>query len=89
MYSKKDFDVFLMTSDKDYLQLIDKNIKVYKPRTKSKDVEIIGVEEFKENFGLQTPEQFIDILALAGDTADNVPGIPGIGEKTALKLLQA
>ncbi len=88
MYSKKDFDVFLMTSDKDYLQLIDKNIKVYKPRTKSKDVEIIGVEEFKENFGLQTPEQFIDILALAGDTADNVPGIPGIGEKTALKLLQ-
>ncbi|MBN2890778.1 MAG: DNA polymerase I [Bacteroidales bacterium] len=88
MFSKKDFEVFLMTSDKDYLQLIDENIKVYKPRARNKEVEIIGVEEFKEKFELDYPEQFIDILALAGDTADNVPGIPGVGEKTALKLLQ-
>ncbi len=87
MFSKKEFDVFLMTSDKDYLQLIDENIKIYKPRTRSKEVEIIGIDEFKEKFGLNSPLQFIDILALAGDTADNVPGVPGVGEKTAMKLL--
>ncbi len=87
-FSTPEFDIFLMTSDKDYLQLIDENIKVYKPKTKKYDVRIIDVDKFKELYGLQSPEQYIEVLALAGDTADNVPGIPGVGEKTALKLLQ-
>ena len=87
-FSSDKFNIFLMTSDKDYLQLIDKNIAVYKPRTKKQGVQIIGEEEFKQNYGLKSPVQYIDVLAMAGDTADNVPGIPGVGEKTAIKLLQ-
>ena len=86
-FSTPEFEVFLMTSDKDYLQLIDENIKVYKPKTKKHDVRIIDLEKFQEIYGLKSPEQYIEVLALAGDTADNVPGIPGVGEKTALKLL--
>ncbi|HDQ16397.1 MAG TPA: DNA polymerase I [Bacteroidetes bacterium] len=87
-FSNENFEIFLMTSDKDYLQLIDENIKIYKPRKSNTDIEIIDVEAFQNNYGLNSPEQYIDVLALAGDTADNIPGIPGIGEKTALKLLQ-
>ncbi len=86
-FSNSDFDIYLMTPDKDYLQLIDENIKVYKPRTKKNDVQIIDVPAFHEKYGLKNPEQYIEVLALAGDAADNVPGIPGVGEKTALKLL--
>ncbi len=80
--------IYLMTSDKDYLQLIDNNILLYKPKTKSKNVEIIDIKAFKEKFELDEPKQYIDVLALAGDQADNVPGVPGIGEKTALKLIR-
>ena len=87
-FSKDDFNVYLMTTDKDYLQLIDEHISVYKPRTKKKNVEIINIEAFKNKTKLNSPKQFIDILAMAGDTADNIPGIKGIGEKTAVKLLQ-
>ncbi len=87
-FSNENFDIFLMTSDKDYLQLIDENIKIYKPRKSATDVEIIDIPAFQEKFGLENPKQFIDVLALAGDTADNIPGISGVGEKTALKLLQ-
>ncbi len=86
-YAKSGYDIFLMTSDKDYLQLIDNNVSVYKPKTKKKNTQIINVEEFKKKYGLEKPEQYIEVLALAGDSADNIPGIPGIGEKTALKLL--
>jgi len=88
IFSKRDFKVFLMTSDKDYLQLIDENICVYKPKTKTNEVQIIGIPEFQEMFGLDEPKQFIHVLALAGDAADNIPGLAGVGEKTALKLLQ-
>lgn len=87
-FSNSDFEIFLMTSDKDYLQLIDENIRVFKPKTKQNEIRIIDVEKFQELYGLQSPIQYIEVLALAGDTADNVPGIPNIGEKTALKLLQ-
>jgi DNA polymerase-1 len=86
-FSSENFDIYLMTSDKDYLQLIDNNIAVYKPKTKKKEVQIIDIDKFRQIYGLQSPEQYIEVLALAGDTADNVPGIPGVGEKTALKLL--
>ncbi len=87
-FSNPEFEIFLMTSDKDYLQLIDNNISVYKPKSRKNDVIIINKEKFKEIYGLNSPEQYIEVLSLAGDTADNIPGIPGIGEKTALKLLQ-
>ena len=87
-FSNSDFEIFLMTSDKDYLQLIDENIKMYKPRTKQRDPLIVDIAKFQELYELESPEQYIDVLALAGDTADNVPGIPGVGEKTALKLLR-
>lgn len=87
-FSGSDFEIYLMTSDKDYLQLIDESIKMYKPRTRHRDTLIVDVEKFKELYELESPIQYIDVLALAGDTADNVPGIPGVGEKTALKLLR-
>lgn len=88
-FSTNEYEVFLMTPDKDYLQLIDENISVYKPKSKKHDVQIIKPENFREQYGLNEPEQYIEVLALAGDTADNVPGVPGVGEKTALKLLKA
>lgn len=86
-FSSEKYEIYLMTSDKDYLQLIDENISVYKPKSKKHDVQIITPEIFKEKYGLKNPEQYIEVLALAGDSADNVPGIPGVGEITALKLL--
>ncbi len=84
----KSYDVFLMTSDKDYLQLLDEKVLIYKPKTKLREVEIVDLEKFRKDFGLQEPKQFIDVLALAGDQADNIPGVPGVGEKTALKLIR-
>ncbi len=84
----KSYDVFLMTSDKDYLQLLDEKVLIYKPKTKLRDIEIVDLEKFRQDFGLQDPRQYIDVLALAGDQADNVPGVPGVGEKTALKLIR-
>ncbi len=86
--SQQNFEVFIMTSDKDYLQLIDENIKIYKPKGRKNDTEIIDLQRFREIYQLQEPAQYIDVLALAGDTADNIPGVPGIGEKTALKLIR-
>ncbi len=86
--SKQGFDVYLMSSDKDYLQLIDENIRLYKPRSKKSDVQVIDIHVFREQYQLNSPLQYIDVLALAGDTADNVPGVPGIGEKTALRLIR-
>ncbi len=82
------FDVFLMTPDKDYIQLIDNKILLYKPKTKLHDIEIIDLDTFRKIYDLQSPKQYIDVLALAGDQADNIPGVPGIGEKTALKLIR-
>ena len=87
MAEKEGFDVLMMTPDKDYGQLVSDKIKMYKPGRKGKPVEIVGEKEICEYYGIQKPEQVIDILALWGDAADNIPGVPGIGEKTAAKLV--
>jgi DNA polymerase I len=81
------FDVYMMTPDKDYGQLVSEKVKMYKPGRKGKPVEIVGKKEICEYYGISKPEQVIDILALWGDASDNVPGVPGIGEKTASKLV--
>ena len=85
--SAKDYKVLMMTPDKDFGQLVDENIKMYKPARKGKPAEILGVWEIRQKYGIEYPEQVIDILALWGDTADNVPGINGVGEKKASKLI--
>jgi DNA polymerase-1 len=85
---KEGFTVYMMTPDKDYMQLVDEKILMYKPARSGNDKEIIGIEEVKEKFGIESPIQVIDILALWGDSSDNVPGAPGIGEKTAKQLIE-
>jgi DNA polymerase-1 len=80
-------EVYMMTPDKDYAQLVSDNIKIYRPSNGGKPAEIWGVEEVKLKFEVE-PIQVIDILGMWGDSVDNIPGIPGIGEKTAKKLVQ-
>ena len=87
--AREGFDVFMMTPDKDYGQLVEKHIKMYKPARGGNKAEILGVEEICTKHGIERPEQVIDILALWGDASDNVPGCPGVGEKTATKLIAA
>lgn len=84
---QKGFTTFMMTPDKDYMQLVSENIFMYKPARMGNLAEIIGIKEVKEKFGVETPEQVIDILGLWGDAVDNIPGIPGIGEKRAKELI--
>jgi DNA polymerase I len=84
---KKDFEVYMMTPDKDFAQLVSENIFMYKPGRSGNPPEVLGVEEVKEKFQIKDPIQVIDILALWGDSADNIPGAPGVGEKTAKKLI--
>jgi len=83
---KEGFLTYLVTSDKDFMQLINQNIFMYKPTGKTGEAEIIDADKVKEKYGVP-PEKIVDLFALMGDTSDNVPGIPGIGEKTAVKLL--
>ena len=85
---KEGFTVYMMTPDKDYAQLVSENIFMYKPRHSGNEVDILGVEEVKLRFAIKEPLQVIDILALWGDSADNIPGAPGIGEKTSKKLIR-
>ncbi len=85
---KEGFEVFMVTPDKDFGQLVDDRIKLYKPGRQGNDVEIWGVKEVCERWGIRRVEQVIDMLALMGDAVDNIPGLPGIGEKTATKLLE-
>jgi len=80
-------DVYLVTSDKDYLQLIDKNTKVILTKKGVTNTEEMSIEEMNIQYGI-TPLQFIDLKALMGDQSDNIPGVSGVGEKTALKLIQ-
>ena len=82
------YTTFMVTPDKDYGQLVSGNIFMYKPARGGKDIEIWGVEEVKQNFGVNSPEQVIDLLGMMGDAVDNIPGFPGVGEKTAQKLIQ-
>lgn len=85
---KKGFEVFMMTPDKDFAQLVSENIKMYKPARMGNKAEVWGVEEVQKRYGIERPEQMIDILGLWGDVSDNIPGVPGIGEKTAAKLIK-
>ena len=79
-------ETFMLTPDKDYGQLIGPNVFMYRPRHGG-GYEIIGEKEVEDKYGIPTPAQVIDLLALMGDTADNFPGCPGVGEKTAAKLI--
>ncbi len=86
--SKAGFEVFMMTPDKDYSQLVEEHIYLYKPAFMGKGVDILGEKEVIKKWEIETPDQVRDILGLWGDSVDNIPGIPGIGEKTAKTLIQ-
>ncbi|MBL4716543.1 MAG: DNA polymerase I [Bacteroidia bacterium] len=81
------FTTYMMTPDKDFAQLVSDNTFIYKPGRKGNEVEILGVPEVLKKWEIKNVDQVIDILALWGDAVDNIPGIPGIGEKTAKKLI--
>ncbi|MDO4202501.1 MAG: DNA polymerase I [Bacteroidales bacterium] len=81
-----ELDTYMMTPDKDYGQLVAKNVKMYKPRFDG-GFDILGEKEVKEKYGLSDVKQVIDLLGLMGDSSDNYPGCPGVGEKTAVKLI--
>ncbi|MDH8701533.1 DNA polymerase-1 [Dysgonomonadaceae bacterium PH5-43] len=85
--ASSDFQVYMMTPDKDYGQLVDNNIFIYKPKYGSNEFDILDIDRVKEKYGINNPLQMIDLLALMGDKADNIPGCPGIGKVTAEKLL--
>lgn len=78
---------FLVTADKDFMQLVTNKTKMYKPGRQGTDVEIVDIAAVERKFGVP-PEKVIDVLGLIGDTSDNVPGVPGVGEKTAIPLIQ-
>lgn len=84
---KKGIPTYMMTPDKDYGQLVDDCVFMYRPKYGDKDFEVMGVNEVKAKFDIESPLQVIDMLGLMGDTADNIPGCPGVGEKTAQKLI--
>ncbi|MCY1721242.1 DNA polymerase I [Prolixibacteraceae bacterium Z1-6] len=84
---KEGFTTYMMTPDKDYAQLVSDNIFMFKPGKAGGDAEIWGLPEVQESFGIETAEQVIDILGLMGDSADNIPGCPGVGPKSAQKLI--
>jgi DNA polymerase I len=84
---KEGFDVFMLTPDKDYGQLVSEHISMYRPKHTG-GFEIMGPKEIREKYDLTSHEQVIDLLGLMGDASDNIPGCPGVGEKTAVKLLQ-
>ncbi len=81
------FITYMVTPDKDYMQLVSENILMFKPSRSGNEYEVIGIPEVNKFFGIDSPEKVIDILALWGDSSDNIPGAPGIGEKTAKDLI--
>ncbi|MBO5054141.1 MAG: DNA polymerase I [Muribaculaceae bacterium] len=83
----RDMVTYMMTPDKDYGQLVTDNIYMYRPALKGRDFEVRGPKEVCERYGISSPSQVIDLLALEGDVSDNIPGCPGVGEKTAVKLI--
>jgi DNA polymerase I len=85
--SKKGFTTFMVTPDKDYAQLVSDNVYMLKPSRSGNESLLWGVDDIKQEFSVHEPGQVIDILALMGDTADNIPGAPGVGPKTAMKLV--
>lgn len=82
------YQVYMMTPDKDYIQLLSDNIFIYKPSRSGSGIELVDKHKACADFKLKEPVQFIDILALMGDSSDNIPGAPGVGEKTAMKLIE-
>ncbi len=84
---KKGIMTYMMTPDKDYGQLVGENVFIYRPKYGDKEFEIMNPERVKEKFGIERTEQVIDLLGLMGDASDNIPGCPGVGEKTAQKLI--
>ena len=84
---KEDFKVFMVTPDKDYAQLVSENIFMYKPARMGNGIEIWGIPEVKKRFEVERPEQVIDYLGMMGDASDNIPGLPGVGDKTAKKFI--
>lgn len=84
--SEEGYETYLLTGDKDYYQLVDENTKVLLTRKGIKEMDIISVESIREDFDIE-PLQFIDLKGLMGDNSDNIPGVPGVGEKTGLKLV--
>ena len=85
---KEGYTTFMVTPDKDFAQLVTDKIKIYKPAMKGGDVEILGVDEVKAKYEIEDPKQVIDFLAMMGDAVDNIPGLEGVGEKTAMKFLK-
>ena len=85
---KEGFEVYMVTPDKDYAQLVSDTVFMYKPARSGGDVEVLGKKEVLEKWDIERVDQVIDILGLQGDAVDNIPGIPGIGAKTAVKLLK-
>jgi DNA polymerase-1 len=85
---QKGYQVYCMTPDKDFAQLVSENIRIYKPARMGNEMEILGVKEVLEKWEIERPEQVIDILGLWGDAVDGIPGIPGVGEKTAKTLIK-
>lgn len=85
---KENFQVFMVTPDKDFAQLVSENIFMYKPARLGNDIEIWGVPEVLARFEIEHPSQVVDFLGMMGDAADNIPGLPGVGEVTAKKLLK-
>lgn len=84
---KQGITTYMMTPDKDYGQLVSDKIFMYRPKYGDKEFEVLGVEEVKAKYDISYPAQVIDMLGLMGDASDNIPGCPGVGEKTALKLI--
>ena len=87
-WQAKDMEVYMMTPDKDFGQLVKDNVYIYKPGRMGNPDEILGVQEILNKWEISRVDQVIDILGLWGDAADNIPGVPGVGEKTAKKLIQ-
>ena len=85
---KQGITTYMMTPDKDYGQLVSENVFMYRPKYGDKEFEVMGVEQVKEKFKITSPTQVIDMLGLMGDSSDNIPGCPGVGEKTAQKLIE-
>lgn len=85
---KENYTTFMVTPDKDFAQLVTDKIKIYKPGLKGAEFEILGVEEVKAKYEIEDPKQVIDFLAMMGDAVDNIPGLEGVGEKTAKKFLK-
>jgi len=85
--SEHGFTTYMMTPDKDFAQLVTDKVFMFKPSKSGSEAAVWGVDEIRKEFSVQDPEQVIDILALMGDSADNIPGAPGVGPKTAIKLI--